>query len=67
MQEQNVSPNVAHSVNTQVLAGAVQLGTEAMLQILGSEEVSTTLNGKVLSEEDIREALTTRLAKKLGV
>ncbi len=66
MQEQNVSPNVAHAVTTQALAGAVQLGTEAIMRILGSEEVSSTLNGRTLSENDVREALAARLAKKLG-
>ncbi|MNF47660.1 hypothetical protein D3C87_1287760 [compost metagenome] len=67
MQEQNVSPNVAHAVNTQALAAAVQLGTEVIRNCLGTEEVSATLNGKVFEDSDIREALTARLAKKLGV
>ena len=67
MQEQNVSPNVAHAVNTQALAAAVQLGTEVIRNCLGTEEVSATLNGKVFEDGDIREALTARLAKKLGV
>lgn len=66
MQEQNVSPNVAHSVNTQALAAAVHLGTEVIRNCLGTEEVSNTMNGQIVTDDDIREALTVRLSKKLG-
>lgn len=67
MQEQNVSPNVAHAHNTQALAAAVELGTEVIRNCLGTDEVSATLNGKLFEDSDIREALTARLAKKLGI
>jgi hypothetical protein len=58
---------VAHAHNTQALAAAVELGTEVIRNCLGTEEVSATLNGQLFSDGDIREALTARLAKKLGI
>lgn len=67
MQEQTLSPNVAHGVNTQVLAAAVELGAEAIRNCLGTDEVSSTLNGQVFTDDDIRSALTARLSKKLGI
>jgi hypothetical protein len=67
MQELNVSPNVAHAHNTQGLAAMVELGTEVVRNCLGTEEVSATLNGKLFADADIREALTARISKKLGV
>lgn len=67
MQEQNVSPNVAHAHNTQALASAVELGTEVIREVLGTDEVSATLNGQLFTDADIRDALTARLSKKLGV
>lgn len=67
MQEQSLSPNVAHSVSAQALAAAVVLGTEAIRNCLGGDEVSSTLNGQVFTDEDISTALTARLSKKLGI
>lgn len=67
MQEQTLSPNVAHAVNTQVLTAAVELGAEAIRNCLGTDEVSSTFNGEVFSDDDIRTALSARLAKKLGI
>jgi len=67
MQEQNVSPNIAHAHNTQALASMVELGTEVIRNCLGTDEVSATLNGQLFQDDDIREALTARISKKLGV
>lgn len=67
MQEQTLSPNVAHAATTQALTAAVELGAEAIRNCLGTDEVSSTLNGQVFSDDDIRQALTARLSKKLGV
>lgn len=67
MQEQNLSPNVAHAITAQALTAAVELGTEAIRKCLGTDEVSSTLGGQVFTDEDIRSALTARLSKKLGV
>lgn len=67
MQNQPVSPNVAHAYNAQALAAAIELGAEAIRNCLGTDEVSSTLGGQVFSDSDIRDALTIRLAKKLGI
>jgi len=64
---QSLSNNVAHAQNLQLLAAAVDLGTEAILRILGTEHTSSTINGVFLTKQDIQEALAARIAKHLAI
>lgn len=62
-----VSPNVAHSHNLAVLAAAVELGTAVVMDTNGTEESAATLQDQYLTEKDIQEALSARLATALGI
>jgi len=62
-----LSPNVALANNLEVLTASVELGAEAICRCLGSEEVSSQLDGVEQSPAEIQEALSARLAVKLGI
>lgn len=64
---QSLSNNVAHSQNLAVLAAMVQLGGEAVLRQLGGDSSSATLDGVFLSEQDVQEIITARIAKQLNI
>ncbi len=65
MSELALSPNVAHANNTQVLAGAIEMGAEAIMGCLGTEEVSSQFQGVEYTLKDVQEALAARLSAKL--
>lgn len=67
MKKQSVSPNAAHASTIAVLAAAVEVGAEAILQSLGTDEASSEVDNQTLSTRDIQVALAARLTKKLGV
>lgn len=67
MQKQRLSPNAAHAQNVHVLAAAIELGTAAIAQCLGTDEASNQVGGVQLTPQEIQTALTARLAKNLGV
>lgn len=64
---QNQSNNVVHGQNLSILSAMVELGSEAILRILGTEHSSSTLNGVFLTQQDIQEALASRIAKQLAI
>lgn len=66
MQKPDLNGNAVHSQNVAVLTAAATLGTEVMLRSLGGDNVASTLEGEFLTEETIRDAIITRMAKFLG-
>jgi hypothetical protein len=67
MLKQRLSPNAAHAQNVHVLSAAIELGTAAILECLGTDEASNQVGGVQLTTPEIQTALTARLAKNLGV
>jgi hypothetical protein len=63
---QKLSNNVVHSQNVAVLTAAVELGGEAIVQSLGNETSSPSLDGEFLTKQDIQAALIARVVKHLG-
>ena len=67
MATESVSANVAHSQTLKNLSSAVELGTCALMQCLGTDEAADSINGRQLAKEDISEALAARFASKLAI
>jgi len=67
MNAPSVSPNVAHGNNLQVLTASVEVAAEAIFRCLGSDEVSSQLEGVELTPAELQEAVAARLASKLAI
>lgn len=64
---QNQSNNVAYGQNLSILTAIVELGSEALSRLLGTEHTSGTLNGVFITKQDIQEMIVSRVAKQLVI
>lgn len=60
------SSNVVHAQNIAVLTAVAELGGDAIVRSLGTDDAATTLVGERLTKEDIQAALIGRTIKYLG-
>jgi|MDTC01.1.fsa_nt_gb hypothetical protein len=66
MAYEKVSPDIAYMQNLTVISAMLELAGPAMVEVIGSDELSNQINGVSQTQRDLQELLATRFEHQLN-